>query len=318
MERGVDNHDNLIQVGATYARDIHALCSDVSAIVFQSAIVPVTEAMKAAVSSKLRQLVSDIEAQLTSQICKNEPKTWEMLAQSGFLREADLIDFMLARVAEDRLSAVLGRKIPQLSYDLFDHPDGNVADAAQLLLAADSLHRQGAGHSYLDLPPELLHKLCWRVVAALEVIMGERQSTAITAARHIIARYSEGNRAQAAAAKIVHFLPEAARSRMVDPREAGLHLHVANLAGTLGLDHDHMVQLIDAGSSAPYALALKALDVPKSQAIEAIVALRSDKVTPRDAAILDSGYDAIASNSAKCEIDKWAAHRTHFLAFGRP
>ncbi|MBL0925038.1 MAG: hypothetical protein IBJ12_11310 [Sphingomonadaceae bacterium] len=186
MERGVDNHDNLIQVGATYARDIHALCSDVSAIVFQSAIVPVTEAMTTAVSSKLRHLVSDIEMQLCSPKCSDGPKSWDMLAQSGFLREADLIDFMLARVAEDRLCAVLGGKTPPLSHELIDHPDGNVADAAQLLLAAASLHRQGVGHSYLDLPPELLHKLCWRVVAALEVIGGERQPAAIAAARHII------------------------------------------------------------------------------------------------------------------------------------
>ncbi|MBL0925037.1 MAG: hypothetical protein IBJ12_11305 [Sphingomonadaceae bacterium] len=105
---------------------------------------------------------------------------------------------------------------------------------------------------------------------------------------------------------------------MLDPKEAGVHLHVATVAGSLGLDYDHMVQLIDAGSSAPYALALKALNIPKSRAIEAIVALRADKVTPRDAGILDSGYDAIDSGSARSEIDKWAANRSSFLAFGRP
>jgi hypothetical protein len=318
LETTVGQHDNLIEVGAEYARDIHLLCADVSAIIFPSAIVPVSEATITAVSSRLRQLVSDVEAHLMSADRQAPPKTWEMLARSGFLREPDLVDFALSRVAEDRLEAQLGDDAMLMARRLLDHADGEVAEASQTLLAAKSLFRFGAGRTFLELPAEMLHKLCWRVVAACEVIGGVRQPQIVAAARSMIEQYSEANRAQAAAGKIVHFMDEAERRTLLDPQAAGLHLHVAGLSAALGIDYDHVLQLIDAGSSAPYAVALKALEVPKAQAIEAIITLRSDKVTPRDAGIFDSGYDLADKDIAKAAIDNWAAARVSFLAFGRP
>jgi hypothetical protein len=318
LETSVGQHDNLIEVGAEYAGDIHALCADVSAIIFPSALVPASEATITEVSSRLRQLVSDVEAQLLSADRQAPPKTWKMLARSGFLREPDLVDFTLSRVAEDRLEAQLGDDAMSKARGLLDHPDADVAEAAQSLLAAKSLHRFGAGRTFLALPAEMLHKLCWRVVAASEVIGGVRQPQIVAAARSVIDQYSEANRAQAAAGKIVHLMGVEERRTLLDPKAAGLDTHVAGLSAALGIDYDHVLQLIDAGSSAPYAVALKALDVPKTQAIEAIITLRSDKVTPRDAGIFDAGYDGLDKDIAKAAIDNWAAARASFLAFGRP
>jgi hypothetical protein len=318
LDPEVDQNNRLIQVGAEHARDIHALCSDVSAIIFPSAITQATEATITAVSSKLRQLVSDIEAQLITADTQPRPGTWEMLARSGFLRETDLIDFMLARVAEDRLDALLGDTASSMTRELLDHADGNIANAAQMLLAARSLHRNGAGRTYLELPAEILHKLCWRIVAAVEVLRGARQPDTIASARHLIEQYSEASRAQAAAGKIVHFMDETARRNLLDPKEAGLHLYVASLSACLELDHDHILQIIDAGSSTPYAVTLKALDIPKDQAIDAIIALRSDKVTTRDAGIIDDGYDLIDVDAAKSQVHEWAATRANYLVFGQP
>jgi hypothetical protein len=317
LETSVGQHDNLIQVGAEYARDIHSLCADVSAIVFPSAIVPASEATITSVSSRLRQLVSDVEAQLASTSLEARPQTWEMLARSGFLREPDLVDFALSRVAQDRLEAQLDDAPHSMTLALLDHADGNVAEAVQSLLAAKSLHRFGGGRTFLELPAEILHKLCWRVVAASEVIGGGRQAGIVAAAQALIAQYSEANRTPAAAGKIVHLMTEAERQMLLDPRVAGLHLHVASLSASLELDFDHVLQIIDAGSSAPYAVALKALGIPKADAIEAIVSLRCDKITPRDAGIFDAGYDLIDKYAAKAAIDSWAATRASFLAFGR-
>lgn len=317
METSVGQHDHLIEVGAEYARDIHSLCVDVSAIIFPSAIIPASEATISAVSSRLRQLVSDVESQLLSADLPASQQMWEMLARSGFLREPDLVNFVLSRVSEDYLEAQLGETAMSMTRSLLDHADGDVAEAAQSLLAAKSLHRYGAGRTFLELPAELLHKLCWRVVAASEVISGARQASVVEAAQLTIAQYSEANRTHAAAGKIVYRMDESERHILLEPDKAGLHLHVASISNSLGLDYDHVLQLIDAGSSAPYAVALKALEVPKAQAIDAIITLRRDKITPRDAGIFDAGYDLVDPQAAKREIDIWAATRTSFVAFGR-
>ena len=318
LEHGVDQYDKLLNVAADHARDLHALCTDVSAVIFPSAIVPPTEATINAVSAKLLQIVSDIEAALLPSDAQQPPLTWQTLARSGFLREPDLVDFVLARVAEDRLEAMIGSADGNLATLLLDHADGNIAEAAQTLLAAESLHRHTLGNSHLTLTPELLHKLCWRVAAALEVVYGARQPEVVAQVRAIITAYSEANRAQAAARKILHFSSDADRLAFFKPDVAGIHLHVAAMSAALDLDHDHVLRLIDAGSCAPYAIMLAATGAPKSDAVEAIYLFRKDALTPREAGILDAGYESLDRADALAEIGKWASARTNFLAFGQP
>lgn len=318
MEHGVDQYHALLKVAADHARDIHALCTDVAAVIFPSALVPPTEATINAVSAKLLQIVSDIESAILPEDASKPPLTWQILAQSGFLREPDLIDFILARVAEDRLGAMIDNADGNLSTSLLDHADGNIADAAQTLLAAESLHRHALGNSHLTLSPELLHKLCWRVAAAVEVVRGVRQPAVFDAVRAIIAGYSEANRAQAAARKIQHFSLKAERLAFLNPLVAGVHLHVAALSAALDLEQDHVVRLISAGSCAPYAIMLAATGVSKSEALEAIYLFRKESLTPREAGIIDAGYDSLNRSDALVEIGKWASARTNFLAFGQP
>ena len=318
LEHGVDQYDALLKVAADHARDIHALCTDVAAVIFPSAIVPPTEATINAVSAKLLQIVSDIEAALSRRDAGRLPLTWPTLARSGFLREPDLIDFILARVAEDRLEAKIDGAYGRLPTLLLDHADGNIADAAQALLAAESLHRHSLGNAHLTLTPELLHKLCWRVAAALEVVHGKRQPEVVAAVRAVIAGYSEASRAQAAAGKIVHFSSEPDRLAFFKPAIAGVNLHIAAMSAALDLDQDHVLRLIDAGSCAPYAIMLAAADIPKFEAIEAIYLFRKEALTPREAGIIDTGYESLNRSDALIEIGNWASARTNFLAFGQP
>lgn len=318
LDYGVDQNDQLLKVAADHARDIHALCADVAAVIFPSAMVPPSEATIAAVSAKLRQLISDIETAILPGEAVQPPLTWVTLARSGFLREPDLIDFILARVSEERLEAALGDQNIVLPTTLLDHSNGEIAEAAQTLLAAESLHRHAASNSHQSMPPELLHKLSWRIAAAHEVIHGARQPELIAAVRVLISQYSESNRAQAAARKIVHFSDEAERLLMLNPAIAGVHLHVATLSTLLELDQDHVVRLIDAGSSAPYAIILAAAGVAKSEAIDAIYLFRGAVLTPREAGIFDVGYPAMEQHEALAEIAKWASARTNYLAFGQP
>jgi hypothetical protein len=318
LDQGIDQYDQLLKVAADHARDIHALCADVAAVIFPSAIVPPTEASINAASAKLRQIVSDIEAVMCPRESGEPPLTWQILARAGFLRDPDLIDFILARVAEDRLEAMVESEEARLPTLLLDHTESTVADAAQTLLAAQSLHQYTLGNAYLTLTPELLHKLCWRVAAALEVVHGARRPEVVAAARDIIAGYSEANRAQAAARKILHFSTDAERSAYLDPAVSGVQLHVAAMSAALDLDQDHVLRLIEAGSCAPYAIMFAATGTPKRDAIDAIYLFRKQALTLREAGIIDAGYDTLDSSNARSEVQKWAVARSNFLAFGQP
>ncbi|MEP7349007.1 MAG: hypothetical protein ABI668_03545 [Sphingorhabdus sp.] len=313
-----NKREELLAVGAVHARDVHALCNDVAAMVFPSAITPPTEATISAVTGKLVALVSDIESRL--QISRADaagglPGTWQLLARSGFLREADLVDFMLARVAEDRLEAKIPASTPQLSAQLLAHADANIAEAAQSLLAADSLHRRTRGLSYQALRPELLHRLCWRVVAALEVGNGRRDEQVVENARALISDYDEGQTALTAAHKLVHFLDEEYLADLLDPEKAGLHIYVARLAQGLQIDHDHVLHLIDSHSSAPLGVMLRAVGCNAEQAMASIYLFKGFSLTPRDVALFERGFEVLEQDIAHAEVCRWGYARAQYLAF---
>jgi hypothetical protein len=310
--------NDLLTAGATHARDVQALCNDVAAVIFPSAIAPPTEATISAVTGKLIALVSDIEAVLRKhgQVPTSAlPGSWPLLAQSGFLREPDLIDFVLARVSEDRLATRLSNMSQALPAQLLDHADPNVAETAQALLAANSLHRRAKGFSYKALRPELLHQLCWRLVAAIEVADGARDASVVSNARTLLADYDEAATAQVAASKLVHFLGRERDCALADPENAGLQLYIAYLANRLGLDQDHILNLIASGSAAPLAIILRAVGNDAAQAMEVIYLFNGFSLTPRDIGLFEQGFERLDVNDAKAEIIRWSSERGQFLMF---
>jgi hypothetical protein len=310
--------EDLLTAGAMHARDVHALCGDVAAMVFPSAITPPTEATISAVTGKLVAVVSDIEVKLHGNDRSGSggfPSTWRLLAQSVFLREADLIDFMLARVAEDRLEAKIPASAVQLPVQLLDNADPTLADAAQALLAADSLHRRVRGFTYQALRAELLHQLCWRVVAAIEVELGERDHQVVANARRLLADYDEGQTAQAAAHKLTHFMGDSWDAQLRDPNIAGLQLYVAHFANKLAIDQDQVLQLIELAASAPLAIMLRAVGYDAEQAMAVIYQFKGFGLTPRDIALFEYGFDRLDQNTAHAEVGRWAYERSKYLSF---
>ncbi len=310
--------DDLMAVGASHARDVHAVCNDVAAMIFPSAISPPTEAMISAVTNKLVALVADIETRLQVDDLNSSsdiPTTWPLLAQSGFLRDPGLIDYMLARVAEDRLENMIITPEQPLPSQLLDHADAHIADAAQALLAADSLHRRARGFTYQALRPELLHQLCWRLVAAIEVGGGQRDVAVIANARALLSDYDESRTAQAAAHKLTHFLGDRWQAALLDPKTAGLHLYVANMAKTLEIDHDHVLHLIGIGSAAPLCVMLSAAGIDAEQAMATVYQFNGFALTPRDIALFDRGFLQLDQDSAKAEVRRWAYERGQYLMF---
>lgn len=311
--------DDLLAVAASHARDLDALRADVSAMIFPTSIAPPSEEMIARTSEKLISLVRSIEQRLKPEITaqadgNREPLTWPLLARSGFLREPELIDFILARFAEDQLEKRInaGKDTPltdQLPARLLDHADPNVADASQCLLAADSLHRKSGNLSYSELPPELLHQLCWRVVAALEVTLGAKNPETVFSAKALLADYDENATARTAAQKLVHFLDGKSDGELFDPNTAGVHLFIAAISSKAGLDHDHVLRLIDAPSAMPLALLLRGCDVPHDRAMATIYLIKGFGLTPRDVAFFDQIQSSLTATDACEEVRRWAALR---------
>lgn len=303
-----------LSIARAHARDADVLCLDVAATIFPAALHPASEATISAVSVKLLEIIGDVEASLVGNAVTNQ--SWSLLARSGFLREPDLVDFVLARVAEDRLDARLDIRPPPLVTALLDHHDVQVKHAAGILLAADSLHRQYGGQSFLAMPPELLHKTIWRVVAALEVLHGNRSAAVIDAARGLIASYDEAATAQVAARKIAHFVSDEMHRRLLDPIDSGVHLFAAQLAAATALDHDHVLRIMDLESALPSIVLLAGAALPKSSALSLLFQVRAHNMTSREAYFFDQHYDKLALVDVAQEITTWAASRSTLLNFG--
>ncbi len=318
LEKLPDSNNDLLIVGAAHARDVQALCADVAVMIFPSALTPPTEAEVSAVTIKLVALVSGIETILRGQPENTPlelPRSWPLLAQSGFLREPDLIDYMLARVAEDRLEAKLASVKDQLPARLLDHADPHVADAAQALLAADSLHRRATGFSHRALRPELLHQLCWRLVASIEVADGTRDARVVENARALLADYDEAATAQVAAGKMVHFIQQEFSADLSDPETAGLQLYAAHLAARAGVDHDYVLHLMGRGSVAPFAVLLRAVGNEAAQAMAVLYLFNGFTLTPRDIGLFEAGFDQLDVATANAEVVRWSNARNQYLMF---
>lgn len=314
LDRNIDPIEDMLSVARAHARDAEILCRDVAAAIFPAALLPASEATISAVSVKLLQIIGDMEASIIGHGATNE--TWSLLARSGFLREPELVDFVLARVAEDRVDTRLELKPPPLLSVLLEHPNQHVTHAARVLLAADSLHRRSDGKSFLSMPPELLHKTVWRVVAALEVAQGYRSATIIDAARNLITRYDQAATAQAAAGKIVHFVGDEMQHRLLDPVDSGVHLFAAALSAAAGMEHDHVLRIMDLESALPLIVVLACAALPKSSALALLFQLRAQKLTSREAYFFDQCYDKVSSADAAQELAGWAASRSNLLNFG--
>lgn len=314
-------HDRaLIAAASTHARDAQDACHDISATLFPRALNSASEELVSAVRTKILALVTGIEAALqgrdnlpTGQL----PQSWSLLSRSGFLGDVDLIDFMMARAAEDRIEGNLAtggvKSPPPLLTILLDDANSQIADTARAILAADSLHRRARGHSYRGLRPEMLHRLSWRVVAALEVTDGKRDPAITTNARTLLDSYDEAETVQAAARRMIHLSDPSQVKGFLDIEKAGLHLFAAGIASSLDMDHDHVLRLIDGASAAPLATMLRALGVSPDAALTLIYMVKAFSLTPQDIHLFENGYAELSRDDAIAEIRQWSAERARGL-----
>ena len=178
------------------------------------------------------------------------------LLEAGLLGQADFLRAMIGRtglalLAERLPIAAPMADRPSLLARLAGHRDGVVATAATALLAADARRRDSieGPAPRNDLAAEQQHQLVWWAAAVLSrdfAAASENQSaldSALTeAAERALAVHDEGERAEAAAMRLVAMLaPQPAEraallAEALDDRRPGLF--VALLAQALGLRYD--------------------------------------------------------------------------------
>lgn len=324
LEKLPANNDDLLIVAAHFARDISAQCRDVSTMIFPLGHRMPSEQMIFAAAAKLRLIVKGIEAALTgrddtvSDKRDSDPESWNLLVQSGFLKESALIDFVLARHAEGRLNVALASRAQisvaeQLPAILLSEGDAVIADTAQALLASESLLRYSPQLLYRELLPEYLHLLVWRIVAVLQVIWGDRNADHIARAKSLLAAHDESQSGRVAARKLVHFLPTRFAGDALDPEKAGLAVFVAALSVETTLEHDHILRLIDGYSIAPLAALLRYSRLDRQQAMAVICLFKGFDLTPHDITVFDENYERLDRDMVRAAMADWAAERLKFL-----
>jgi hypothetical protein len=323
LEQRTPTDDDLLSAAAYYARDVQALCMDVSAMAFPSGHHAPTEEMLSAAATKMRDLISGIERAILTQDAEREerfPFCWDILVKSGFLREPALIDFVLAQFADERLNIKIlkdgeTRLVDQLPARLLSDSNPMVAEAAQTILASETLLRRAPALIYRELSTELLYQTTWRVVAALQILSGNKNEHHIENAKLFLANHDEANAASVAARKIVHFMPAKFSPDLFEPGKSGATIFAAALSARTGLDHNHVLRLLDGHSSAPIAILLRRCELTREDATGIICLLKGFNLTPLEINSIERHYDLVTIEDTKAAIGDWVTGRVRQLAF---
>lgn len=317
LEQIQSTHNDLLDVAAFHARDTDALRHDVTAMLFPTAQNTPTEQLLSAVSSQLSAIVTSIYGVLTPALSHQDDlrnAVWRLLSRSGFLADKALIDFVLARIIEGRLRARLndrGRRpiADQMPAMLLGHSDGAIADTAQILLAASSLSLDNPHLLYRELSVEMLHKLCWQIVAALQVGGAGVDKEAITNAKKFLSSHDETQVTRFAAQKLVHLLGDEDAEKCLDVEVAGIEIFVATVARVNNVDNDFVLHLLNTESAAPMAALLKPMGFDMSRAIAMISLLLEDAISARDMQLIENCYENLDVEKVQSHIMEWAAAR---------
>jgi hypothetical protein len=310
---GIANPKDYLDIATSEVRAADALRDDMVAVLFPRGMALPTEVLQTRVKLKLLALVGSIEDALVGRRDTDNAPTlsWDILAQSGVLREKQLVNFALARVSEDqlqkRLMASSGTLVlAQLPTVLLSHENAQIAQMAQSLLRAEQ-RALFEDQLFCRLDPAQLHALCGKIVTALQEATGSENPKYSARADELLQTPHSDADPAIIARKLVFFLGHERRQELTDPCKAGLQLFIAGLAQYHGLTSDMVFRLIGEASVAPLLSMLKGADVPIKQLPVTLTALyRADGIerSPDIAQI----YSALDPVDARAQIANWAQY----------
>ena len=310
---GIANPEDAVAMANGQVFATHALRDDLMAVLFPRGGSLPSELLQSRVKLKLQALTSGIERALL----KAEPErlqSWNLLSESGLLRERALIDFALSRIAEDTLrhnieAASNSSILDQLPVTLLGHDNDRLSEMARNLLHAEQMSASDDSHLFQRLDSETLHLLCWRVVAALLECKAAENEALSAAAQTVLIEHDNDLNPSAIARKLVFFLGQEYRQQLADPCKAGLHLFVASLDQDYGLGGDFLLRLIGGEHPAPLLLLLKGQSLSADDVAEILPVLRGNS---GDTSSFHWGavYDALDAVEARAAIASWRSGAT--------
>jgi hypothetical protein len=296
------------------AAKMRLLADDVACILFPRTGDLPSEELQATVRLVLKLLVSGVEWELGVPQEVDLPHSWDMLCRSGLLREPALIDFCLARTAENRIRERLERRgismVEQLPARLLHHENPLFADTARDILVAENQSRAFDARALTrQLPLDLLHVLAWRVVAVLKTEFGPNAATpdqqVVNRCQEMLARRNDSLLLQTSAAKLAYFLPEQHAAELNDPATAGLPLFVANLSARTSVSADLVYRFIDCEAPESFLILMRASGFEVDHAARLINLLRGARADGDMLPHLFDDYSKLSSDEAASIALAW-------------
>ncbi len=320
MEHLTDPHE-FIATAAMHARDVDSVCQAVGTIIALKSIERPSEAMLSSVNTFLWNAVLEIEQILRPQLSQNEqnqPITWDLLRGSGLLTDPVLVDYALARFAEKQLHAAVNRgneaqELEQLAIHLLHHENPSVVAAAQSFQAAVSKQQSASGVVLDNFDSQLLHKLCWRVIAAWEILEGQKDPASANAARELLSNHDEARALRSAARKLIFFLDDEDRKSLAKPQDASIYLFAAWIAAELAIEYDHVIRLAASQSITPLAIMMRAVGLEQEQAMEILFLLKRFDLRPAEVTMFEQNYASLSEHDAQQAIMTWRTERARLL-----
>lgn len=299
-------NDRLTDAAMAQAETLRLFADDVACLLFPRTATAPSEELLATLRLTLHKLVAGIEVALGVLEAGESPKSWDLLCRSGLMRESGLIDYGLARIAEARIRSRVDDSGPtilkQLPARLLHNADPLLSEAARSLLAAESQSRSNDAQALCaQMPPELLHLLSWRVVAALKTdpaTSAEADRSIEHACAKMLSGRKEASSLQASAAKLVYFLPEDLRGDLDDPVTAGLSVFVASLSMRAGIAADIVYRLIESEQLEAFLILLRASGFEFGEVLILTEYLRGIRPSEQGAAPLFTDYQRLSIEEA--------------------
>lgn len=300
----------MLDAATASANDAQMLCEDIAQQLFPRAQRAPSEAILASTRLILQNLVQAIEAKLGISSDVATPLSWDMLSRSGLLREAALLEFALARMAEHHISQRVetggAAFLTQLPNRLLESDDPLVAECARKLLIAQNAAQIRSPESFLrQLPADVLHLLVWRVVAVFQMDGSRSAGNLIASGNQLLAAHDEAAAVHATAAKLVYFLPEEERGSLLNPKDCGLALYASGLAHDYRLPHDRILRFIDEQDVAPLLLMLRGRGHEAQAALAIVQHLRGRRSDDHLLPDLLVQYEALDPEAARSEVLGW-------------
>jgi hypothetical protein len=310
---GIATSEDAVTLATHQVLATHALRDNLMAVLFPRGEGLPSELLQSRVKLKLQSLVLGIErALLSSDVTRS--LSWDILSDAGLLREPELIDFALSRIAEDRLqdsvqSASSASILGQLPAKLLSHENDRLSEMARTLLYAEQISASDESQLFHRLDSELLHLLCWRVVAALLELRAADNEILTAAAHALLANHQAESNPAAMARKLVFFLGHEFRAELNDPLQSGLHLFVASLDQDYALGNDFLLRLIGGDYVAPLLLLLKGQSLAATEAAAILSALRANVAGKDSVDDWHTLYEALDPVEARAAVAAWKLDR---------